>query len=92
MGREEVERGEEDAGPDGGYQQDEADLGNYCGACRRVSRCPLMAFGAGLAYQEIVIQSFAFWLRCVASASKKGLFFSNSRFASIYSNIWYSCS
>jgi hypothetical protein len=48
VGREEDQIREEDAGPDGSYQQDEADLGNNCGACRRVNRCPLMAFGGGL--------------------------------------------
>jgi hypothetical protein len=46
VGREEDQLREEDAGPDGSYEQDEADLGNNCGACRRVSRCPLTYFGA----------------------------------------------
>jgi hypothetical protein len=91
VGREEDQIREEDAGPDGGYKQDEADLGNNCGACRRVSRRPLMALRARLTNQDIIVDSFAFWLRCVASVSKKGLFFSNSRFARICSNIWYPC-
>jgi hypothetical protein len=92
VGREEDQIIKEDAGPDRSYQQDEADLGNNCGACRSVSGCLSMALGTGLTYQDIVVQSFAFWLRSVASASKKGLFLSNSRFARVYSNIRYSCS
>jgi hypothetical protein len=90
VGGEEYQRGEEDASPDGGYQQDEADLGNNCGACRRLSRCLLMGLGEGLTYQDIVVQSSAFWLRCVARAAKKGLVFSNSRLVRICGNIWYS--
>jgi len=83
VGRKEDQIIEEDAGPDRSYQQDEADLSNNCGACRRVSRWSSMALGTGLTYQDIVVQSFAFSLRSVASASKKGLFFSNSRFARV---------
>ena len=35
---EEHERAEEDAGPDGGCEENNAGLGNDCGAWRRISR------------------------------------------------------